>query len=62
MAGRLAPPRVQGDQLDLSVGAIVDVSKGAHADRRIQRHGAFVEEIKRPDVDRAAGQVDARGR
>jgi hypothetical protein len=34
----------------------------AQADRGVQRRRALVEEIKRPDVDGAAGQVDSSGR
>ena len=38
-------------------GSICDVR--AQADRRVQRRRAVVEQIERPDVDRAAGQIDA---
>ena len=35
---------------------------GITRDRRIQRHGAGMEKIERPDIQRAAGHVDAAGR
>ena len=47
-----------------AVRARFDLDVRAQADRRVQRRRAVVEEIQRPDVDGAAGQIDAcrRGR
>ena len=50
------------DELDAFVGPRLDPRVGAHADGHVQRLRAGMEEIDRPDVDRAARQVDAGGR
>ena len=56
---------VDRPQLDVAaVGSRLDLGVRAQADRRVQRRGAVVEEIERPDVDGAAREIDAgrRGR
>jgi hypothetical protein len=54
--------RVFGSNHDPMIGAGVDASAGAKADGGVDRLRAGMEEIQRPDVDRAARQVDARRR
>ncbi len=46
-------------QLDVAVVSRGDLDVRPQADRRVQRGRAFVKEVQRPDVDGAAGQVDA---
>jgi hypothetical protein len=55
---------VEGAQLDSTVVARGDLGVRAQADRRVQRRRAVVEQVQRPDVDGAAGEVDPgwRGR
>ena len=53
---------VERSQLDRAVVARGDLGVRAQADRRVQRRRAFVEEVQRPDVDGAAGEVDSGGR
>ena len=57
-----APPGVVGDDRDAPIGARRIVQRRAQADRGVERLRALVEEIERPDVERAAREIDARGR
>jgi len=50
---------IERSQLDRAVVARGDLGVRAQADRRVQRRRAFVEEVQRPDVDGAAGKIDA---
>ena len=52
---------VERSQLDGAVGPRLDLDVRAQADRGVQGHRAVMEQVQRPDVDRAAGQVDAGG-
>ncbi len=47
-------------QLDSAIGPRLELRVRAKADRGVQRDGAVVEKVERPDVDGAAGQVDTR--
>jgi hypothetical protein len=49
---------ILGDDDEAAVGPRAQVAAGAQADRRVQRLRAFVEEVERPDVERAAGEID----
>lgn len=53
------PARIDGPELDDSVGSGLDRGMCSQTDRGIQRQCAFVEQIERPDVDGAAGEVDS---
>src|SRR5438445_13665096 len=51
--------RVDRSQLDAAVGARLDLDVRAQVDGGVQRRRAVVEQMQGPDVDGAAGQVDA---
>ena len=53
---------VDRTQLDRAVGRAARRDVRAQADGGVQRRRAVVKEIERPDVDGAAGQIDAGGR
>jgi hypothetical protein len=50
---------VTGDEHDAPVCTRFDHGSGADADRRVDRLRAGVEQIERPDVDGATGQIDS---
>ena len=54
--------RVGGNEGDaaLTFGAGFDNARSVAGDRAIHGERAFVKEVKRPNVERAAGQIDAR--
>ena len=56
------PAAVHRAEDDAAVGARFDVGVSAQADRRIQRGCALVKNVERPDIDRAAREIDARRR
>ena len=53
------PIRVDRAKLNHSVCTPLDLDVRAKTDRRVQRGGAVVKEVERPDVDGPAGQIDA---
>jgi len=53
---------VDRSQLDAAVRARLDLHVRAQVDGGVQRRRAVVEQIQGPDVDGAAGQIDAGGR
>src|SRR5207248_937410 len=53
---------IYGSQLDPAVRSPLDLDVRAQADRRVQGGRAFVKDVQRPDVDRAAREIDAGGR
>ena len=55
-------PGVLGDDFDVSSSRGSRRDMGAEADGGVQRLRAVVKEIERPDIDGAAGQIDARRR
>ena len=66
--GELVPPcdlyglgRVDRLEHDPAVGPRNDLGVRAQADGGVERLGVFVKQIQRPDVESAAGQIDARG-
>ncbi len=72
VGGQLAPVRRRATARSVSIErssirpsvARLDLGVRAQADGGVERRRAVVKEVERPDVDRAAGQVDAgrRGR
>src|SRR5674536_87214 len=52
-------PGVDGVDPDTAIVARVDLGAGQQADRDVQRLRAVVEQVERPDVHGAAGEVDA---
>ena len=55
------PIGVDRSKLDCAVLAGRDLHVRPQADRGVQRRRAVVKEVERPDVDGAAGQIDAGG-
>ena len=53
---------VVGDEHDAVVAARGQRAVRAQAERRVDRLRAFVKEVERPDVERAAGEIDPRRR
>jgi hypothetical protein len=62
VAGLDAGPGVPGNDHDPLVGPRPDRTARPQADGGVQGLRAIVKEIQRPDVERAAGEVDARRR
>ena len=56
------PASINRTKDDPAVGSRFDFHVCTQADRRVQGRGAFMKYIERPDVDRAAREVDARRR
>ena len=50
------------DELDALVGPRLDPRARPQADRRVERLRAGMKQVKGPDVDGAAGQINSGGR
>src|SRR4051812_36753628 len=59
---RVGLARVERLQLDAATRRLRDVAAGQHADAEVHRHRAGVKEVKRPNVEGAAGEIYATGR
>ena len=53
---------VFGADDDAVVRTRLDACPSTQADRGVERLGAGMKEVERPDVDRAAREIDSRGR
>lgn len=57
-----SPPAVAGDNRQPAGPARPDRTPRPKADRDVDGLRALVEEVKRPDIERSAGQIDPRWR